>query len=154
MEWKRSIIFMWKSLLICSIFQCFCQHLICEVFPLHLFTESDKLGDIQRLKVRYNWCINASLLCSGTFHPWLLSQCPRNKDKAHMAPRTPRRQLSQNEEKQLCIYWVVASNWSGIRLGNCTFLLCWVCLDSETKQDYSASSRRPRSEGSLSVMKK
>ena len=48
----------------------------------------------------------------------------------------------------------VASNWSGIRLRNCTFLSCWACSDCETKEDYSASSRHPHLEGSLVVRKK
>lgn len=65
----------------------------------------------------------------------------------------PLKDEAHTEETALHLL-VVASNWSGIRLGNCTFLSCWVCLDCETKEDYSASSRRPHLEGSLAVENK
>lgn len=71
-----------------------------------------------------------------------------NKDKAHT-------HIEETTESRTTLrLLVMASNWSGIRLGNCTFLSCWVCLDSETKEDYAASSRRPHLEGLASSEKK
>lgn len=79
-----------------------------------------------------------------TSHLWLVSQLPRNKrKKPTRSQHTEETNESQWRETTPHLL-VVASNWSGISLGNCTFLSCWVCLDSETEEDYSASSRHPR----------
>lgn len=86
----------------------------------------------------FAWRSPPPLIGTPTLNLQLLSQETKRR-------HTQRRQL---------YLLVVASNWSRIRLGNCTFLSCWVCLDCETKEDYSASSRRPHLEGSLAVENK
>lgn len=75
----------------------------------------------------------------------------RNKEKkAHMVPRWQR--IIKTEPEFLHLL-AAALDWSGIKLGNCALLSCRVCLDSATEEDYSASSRRPRLEGSVDVLK-
>lgn len=77
------------------------------------------------------------------FFVLLFSSFLETKIKTHVMP-----------ESEFQYLLVVASDWSGKRLDNCAFLSCWVCLDSETKEDYSASSKHPRLEGFAWCVKK
>lgn len=91
--------------------------------------------------VRWNFEIHGVTMIPTHVSPLAcLTVSQEQRGKAHTVPAHSGDRWRESTLNLL----VAASNWSGISLGNCTFLSCWVCLDSEAVEDYSASSRRPR----------
>ena len=83
-----------------------------------------------------------------------LTASQRQRGSSHGPTSTQRRAVESEQRETTRHLLAVASNCSGIRPGNFAPLSCWVCLDFETGEDYSAYSGRPRLEGFARCVKR